>query len=70
MATKLCKVPANCIIILTWNIIYLIQEYQFSVFFLILHKICVVFIIYLNLLLGNVLPWLPTIQSDYNDNLT
>ena len=68
MATKLCKIPANCISILTKNMIYFIQ--QFSVFFVILHQICVIFVFYSNLLLGNVLPWLPTVQSHYNDNLT
>ena len=44
-------------------------EIAIQCFFLILPTICMFFVIYLNLLLGNALPWLPTIQSHYNDNL-
>ena len=70
MATNLFEVPGRYFDILTWNMIFLAQKSPFPVFFQILHQIDGFFIIYQNLLLGNVLPWLPTIQSHSKDKLT
>ena len=49
--------------------ILFIQKRPFCVFFQILHQIDGFFIIYQNLLLGNMLPWLPTIQSHSKEKL-
>ena len=67
MATNLFEVPDKYLDILTWNMIFFTHEKQFCVFFQILHKIYGFYDIYYNLLLGNVLPWLPTIQSHYKE---
>ena len=49
--------------------IFYIQKRAFRVFFQSLHQIDWFFIIYQNMLLGNGLPWLPTIQSHSKEKL-
>ena len=69
MATNIFEVSDKYFEILSWNMMYFTQKRPFCVFLLILHRICGFFIIYYNMLLGNVLPWLPTIQSHSKEKI-